>query len=149
MLLKCVKSNTAEFKVGNIYPVIGSPYGSYHKVFPDLGWERVVTLKGQFLAFEVYEKKQKQITKEQAIEDGFVKLKSLKKCIKEGIVNKGYTQFINCPSVPNSTFKFYITDKMLSFFGQIATVLGSNENELWLSRDNNSEWSFPIETIEK
>ena len=149
MLLKCVKSNTANFKVGNIYPVIGSPYGSYYKVFPDRGWERIVTLKGQFLAFEVYEKKQKQITKEQAIEDGFVKLKSLKKCIKEGIVNADCSQFINCPSVPNSTSKFYITGKMHSSFGQIVTVLGSNANGLWLRHNTDPEWSFPIEVIEK
>jgi hypothetical protein len=147
MKLKCIKSNDSVFKVGKLYDVINQ-FGSFYSLKPDSErWPKGYTLQGKYLAFEIYKpKEKKQITVEQALEDGFIKTKSLKRCIKEGFV----TQILGEYEFTNVKFNPGLDDSMLSDFGTVQQVYSTqrniNNSPLITLRDN---LNWPIEVIEK
>lgn len=150
MKLKCIYSETEDYTVGKKYnATLSSENDEYFLVAGEDNYKRSVPLDGYIWGFEIVPVKA-SITVEQALQDGFVKVKSLKRCLKEGIVNKEVSSFINCPSMPNSFLDFHIDEYMKTSFGQVLKVEGYNPNGLWL-KDSTVylNWSWPIEAIEK
>jgi hypothetical protein len=151
MKLKCIYSRNDAFTVGKEYKAtVISKDRDYFFIIDKDNILRSVPLDGCIWGFEIVPIKA-SVTVEQALQDGFVKVKSLKRCLKEGIVNKEVSAFINCPSVPDPTPDFRIDNRMIASFGQVLEVRGNNENGLWLKDPIliNIEWSWPIEAIEK
>lgn len=97
----------------------------------------------------------KTITQQQAIEDGFVKVKSLKRCIKEKLI-----ELFDSKSGGFFTLKssFVIQKAMIPMFGKICKVssyIDHTANNVFKDRVrlkdeiNDIYWCFPLECIEK
>jgi hypothetical protein len=150
MKLKCIYSRNDAFTVGKEYKAtVISKDRDYFFIIDKDNILRSVPLDGCIWGFEIVPIKA-SVTVEQALQDGFVKVKSLKRCLKEGIVNKEVSKFINCSSVPNSCLDFHIDEYMKTSFGQVLKVEGYNSNGLWLKDSTDYvNWSWPLEAIEK
>lgn len=145
MKLKCIYSNTDTFIIGKEYNATKDKDNEYFFVTGEDNYKRSIPLDGYLWGFKVLPKC--PITTEQALQDGFVKIKSLKRCIKEGLVKKDrYDEYV----FDNVTFNPGFEPSMVKEFGTIVKV---NSHQRPLAQKDlitlTDSINWPIEVIEK